>query len=96
MTDFVAESAGYAQITASGNVWPKSVALLGIFVSSATAGTITVYDDAGTGTAVKIVDTFTVAPATYYKLPFRTLNGLNVVLGGTVSCTVGFKTETTQ
>lgn len=92
--DMMVESAGYAQIVASTNVWPKSAALLGIFVSSATAGTITVYDDPAAGTAVKIVDTFTVTPGTYYKLPYRALKGLNIVLGGAVSCTVGFQTET--
>jgi hypothetical protein len=93
--DIVVESGGYAQVSASGNVWPKSVALLGIFVSAATTTpTITIYDDPSTGTATKIVDTFTPVAGTYYKLPFRALKGLNVVLGGTVSCTVGFQTET--
>jgi hypothetical protein len=93
--DIVAESVGYAQVSASGNISPKSAALVGIFVSAASATpTITVYDDAGTGTSTKIVDTFTPVAGTYYKLPFRALNGLNVVIGGTVSCTVGYQTET--
>lgn len=95
MNTFVAESAGYAQVSASGNVWPQSAALLGIFVSAASATpTITVYDDSGTGTTTKIVDTFTPVAGTFYKLPFRALKGLNVAIGGTVSCTVGFMPET--
>ena len=88
--DPVVESAGYAQIAASGNVWKGPAGLVGIFVSSATSGTITVYDDPGTGATTKIVDTFTVAAGTYYKLPFRALNGLNVVIGGTASITVSY------
>lgn len=94
MSEIIVQSAGYAQVSASGNVWPQPAALEGIFVSSATTGTITVYDDAGTGTTIKMVDTFTVAPGTWYPLPFRALKGLNIVLGGTVSCTVGFEAET--
>lgn len=94
--DFVVEAAGYAQLTGvGGNVAPNCAALLGIFVSAASATpTITVYDDHATGTTTKIVDTFTPVAGTYYKLPFRALKGLNVVLGGTVSCTVGFMPET--
>ena len=93
--DLVVEAAAPAQITASGNVCPQACALLGIFVSSASnTPTITIYDDPATGTATKIVDTFPVAAGTWYKLPFRALKGLNVVLGGTVSCTVGYQTET--
>lgn len=90
-----AEAVGYKQISASGNVWPQSSALVGIFVSAASATpTITVYDDAATGTTTKLVDTFTPVAGTFYKLPFRTLNGINVVIGGTVSCTIGFMPET--
>jgi hypothetical protein len=75
----------------------SSQALVGIFVSNAAATpTITIYDDSATGTSVPLVTTFTPVAGTYYKLPFRALNGLNVVIGGTVSCTVGFQTETTQ
>lgn len=92
-----AESAGYAVLSASANVWPKSVAMLGIFVSAASATpTITVYDSSTTTTTTPIVTVFTPVAGTYYKLPFQALNGLYVVISGTVSCTVGFQTETTQ
>lgn len=93
----IVESAGYAQIAASGNVYAQPAALHGIFVSSASATpTITVYDDAATGTAKKMVDTFTPVAGQFYPLPFRALKGLNVVISGTVSCTVAFQPETTM
>lgn len=94
MPQVVVQSAGYKQVSASGNVWSQSAALEGIFVSAASATpTITVYDDSATGTTTKIVDTFTPVAGTWYPLPFYALKGINVVLGGTVSCTVGFLPE---
>lgn len=77
-------------LTASANVRNTSGGMLGIFVSAASATpTITVYDDAGMGTASKLVDTFTPVAGTWYPLPFAFGSGLYVVLSGTVSCTVG-------
>lgn len=79
------------QIAASANVKAGQGAMLGIFVSAASATpTITVYDDAAAGTATKIVDTFTPVAGTWYPLPFTFGTGLNIVLGGTVSATVSF------
>lgn len=78
------------QISASANLRSTSGGMLGIFVSAASATpTITIYDDASTGTTTKLVDTFTPVAGTWYPLPFAFANGLNVVLGGTVSATVG-------
>lgn len=92
----ITQSTGYKQITASGNVCPQPAILNGIFVSAASATpTITVYDDPATGTATKIVDTFTPVVG-WNPMPFRALKGINVVLGGTVSCTVGYKPDTTM
>lgn len=82
---------GYKQINASGNVSALPVTMLGIFVSTATTSpTITVYDDAGTGTSTKIVNTFTPSAATWYFLPASASKGLYVALGGSVECTVVF------
>ena len=92
----VAESAGYKQINASGNVSVGPTALSGIFVSSATSGSIAVYDDAGTGTSTPLVSAFSVSAGQFYRLPFRALKGLNVVVTGTVEATVGFTPETTR
>jgi hypothetical protein len=81
----------YHQITISGNLCAVDGILGGIFVSAASATpTIAVYDDPANGTATKIVDTFTPVAGTFYPLPFAFAQGLNVVIGGTVSCTVGF------
>ena len=89
MSVSVVDSGGYVQITGSGNVFKGKCRLLGIFVSAASnTPTITVYDDAGTGTTIKIADTFTPAAATWYPIPAQAGAGLNVVIGGTVSCTV--------
>lgn len=84
------EAFGYKQISASGNVCAAPAVLGGIFCSASTSGTATVYDDASTGTGTKIVDTFTVAAGTWYRLPFAASAGLNIVVGGTASLTVAF------
>ena len=82
---------GYKQITATGNVCPQAgAALLGIFVSTTTAGTITVYDSNATSTATTIVATFTPVAATWYTLPFSASQGLYIVVGGALSATVSF------
>ncbi len=79
----------FKQIAASGNVKATQGVLLGVFVSNATATpTITIYDDPATGTTNKIVDTFTPVASTWYPVPVGFSTGCNVVLGGTVSCTV--------
>jgi hypothetical protein len=81
----------YKQVSASGNVRSGPGVILGIFVSAASSTpTLTVYDDAATGTTTKLVDTFTPVAATWYPLPFAFNSGINVVIGGTVSCTVGY------
>lgn len=92
MSSSIIESQVYAAISGSGaNVFKGKARLAGIFVSSASSvPTITVYDDPAAGTGTKIVDTFTPAAATWYQLPFVAGSGLNVVLGGTVSCTVAY------
>jgi len=77
------------QISASGNVRAASCNLAGIFVSAASGTpTITIYDDVASGTTKKVVDTFPVVAGQWYPLPFLFLNGINIVLGGTVSATV--------
>jgi hypothetical protein len=81
---------GYKQTSASGNIQAKSCILLGIFCSSSTSGTATVYDDAGVGTTTKAVDTFNLTAGTWYPLPIGLGAGCNLVLGGTASVTVVF------
>lgn len=87
----------YAQITATTNVATVGGALAsygylrGIFVSAAAATpTITVYDEPAAGTTTKIIDTFTPVAGTFYSMPSKYRTGCNVVISGTVSCTVFF------
>jgi hypothetical protein len=88
--NIVTESFAGKQISASANVCPAPGALAGIFCSSGSA-TVTIYDDAGSGTSTKLVDTFTPSPGTFTPLPFEFKNGLNVVISGAGSYTVGFR-----
>ena len=75
-------------ISATANVKSSQGAMLGIFCSSSTSGTITLYDDASTGTTVPIAAVFNVTAGTYYSLPVAFGNGLYVVIGGTAAVTV--------
>lgn len=81
---------GYKQISATANVSALPANLLGVFCSSSTAGTLTVYDDAATGTSTKAVDTVSLTAGTWYPLPIGMSKGIYVVLGGTASVTVVF------
>jgi hypothetical protein len=87
----VIESGGYKQISASANISTIPTNIVGIFVSNAASTpTLTIYDDAGTGTSTPICTVFTPVSATFYSIPVATSKGLYVVIGGTVSCTVIF------
>ena len=79
------------QLSATANVAARPAALFGIFCSSSTSGTATVYDSATTGTSKKIVDTFNLVAGTWYELPFVADAGIYLVLGGTASVTVGWQ-----
>ena len=69
MSGVALQVGGYKKITATGNVAPIAVKMLGIFVSSASSTpTITVYDSATTTTTDPIVTTFTPAGATFYQI----------------------------
>jgi|SRR5882757_887804 len=85
----------YAQTSATVNVATVGSAtasngfIRGIFVSAASATpTITVYDDPAAGTSTKIIDTFIPVASTFYSLPAKYKTGCNVVITGTVSCTI--------
>ena len=80
---------GYKQISATGNVSPIGCKLLGIFVSSSTVGTVTIYDSATTTTTTKVIDT-TVAltGGTWVPIPVAFASGIYIVVGGTLSATV--------
>lgn len=82
---------GYKVISATGNLKSSNGALIGFFVSAASATpTITVYDDAATGTGTPLVSVFTPAASTWYPIPVGFSAGLYVVISGTVSATAVF------
>lgn len=57
--------------------------LVGILVASSAAGTIKVADGKGT-----IVNTMSVAAATWYPMPSDYLGGLTITVGGTLDATL--------
>ena len=74
-------------ITATNATLKNGGVLGGIFVASASnTPTIKVEDSAGT-----IVDTFTPAAATWYRIPAEWSGTLTITIGGTVNCTVFFR-----
>lgn len=76
--------------TLTGTLQLRASELGGIFVSSSTAGTVTIYDDAQGGTTNKIIDTVTLAPG-WYPMPFRSQSAsFNIIVTGTLSATVAF------
>lgn len=83
----VNESYKHLNITATNATLKNGGTLGGIFVASASnTPTIKVADSAGT-----IVNTFTPAAATWYRIPAEWLGTLTVTVGGTVDCTVFFR-----
>lgn len=81
---------GYKQLTATANVSALPANLLGVFCSSSTSGTLTIYDDSATGTSLKVVDTVNLTAGTYYPLPASMSKGIYAVIGATASVTVFF------
>ena len=79
----VTQAQNVKNITATTTVYTGTGGLAGIFVSSASTGTIKVSDGATT-----MVNTFTATAGTYYQLPGRFNTSLVVTIGGTVDCAV--------
>jgi hypothetical protein len=78
-------------VSATGNVKATQGAILGIWVSAASATpTITVYNSATTTTTDPIVTVFTPVAGTWYPIPVTFADGLYIVIGGTVSATVSY------
>jgi len=78
----------FKNITATGNVSPNPCAVLGILCATTTAGTVTLYDSATTGTGTPITGTITPAAGSYTPINAETSAGLYVVVGGTINATV--------
>lgn len=80
----------YKLATDTGNVCPRSGALLGFYVGATSSGTLTFYDSATTGTTKAITGAITPAVG-WHTLPVAFTDGLYVVKGGTsISVTLVF------
>ena len=77
----------YAQLGASAQVKAGEGLLAGIFVSSGTGGSITVYDSL-TGSGTIAINTFNTTAGVWYPLPIHFLVGCYVVISGTIQITV--------
>ena len=86
----VQEHYSYLQFTASIVVKAGQGMLGGILVSSATGGTLAVYDGVN-ASGTLILDTMSVTAGQPYPLPCKFKNGLYIVVGGTVSATVFYE-----
>lgn len=81
-------SGGGVQFTASRNVnGIPGMTLIGLVISSSTAGTIAIYDSAKTDTTTKLVDTITPVAGTFLPLYLAASAGHYIVVGGTISAT---------
>jgi hypothetical protein len=78
----------YQQISATTQISPQLKRLSGVFCSSSTAGTLTIYDSATSGTSTIIVNTFNLVAGTFYPLPVTADTGFYCVLGGTAAITL--------
>jgi hypothetical protein len=76
-------------VTATGNICPRSGALLGFYVNSTSTGTIIFYDSATTTTTTVITGTITPAIG-WHTLPVTFVNGLYVVIANTLNVTLVF------
>lgn len=87
--------ANYTQTNATKQVKVGAGKLFGIFVSTTSSGTLTVYDSAGSSASdPKILDTITVAAGTSYANfpPGLFFNkGLYIVLANSASFTVAYE-----
>lgn len=77
------------QVAATANIKATGGVMLGVFVSSSTSGTLAFYDSATTTTSTPVVPVFSATAGTWYPLPFGFSSGLYVVVGGTLTATVG-------
>lgn len=79
----------YTNLSASAKISDTPVKLGGIFCASSSSGTIKVWDNTAASGAI-VVNTFSIAAATWYPLPFILQNGCFITVGGTADITVAW------
>jgi hypothetical protein len=87
--------ANYTQTSATKQIKVGAGKLFGIFVSTSSSGTLTIYDSGASSTSdPKIADTISVAAGTtYLNIPAGLYfnNGLYIVLASSASFTVAYE-----
>lgn len=73
--------------TSSGAVATGSAALLGVFCSSSSSGTLKLYDNAAAASGTVVVNTFSLTAGQFYTIPASLANGLYATIGGTADVT---------
>lgn len=93
MAEHVTETGSYLNLSASASVVAGACDLIGIFVASASGSpTIKVWDSL-TAAAPILVNTFVPSAASFYPIPAYCGTGIYVTIGGTVDCTVFYKSR---
>jgi hypothetical protein len=77
----------FTNTTASALIQSGPTKLGGIFCASSSAGTVKVWNNTAASGAV-CVNTFSVAAATFYKIPADMQKGCYITVGGTADITV--------
>lgn len=80
----------YLNGSTSQSVKASTGDLCGIFVASSSSGTIKLWDNTSAVTTI-LVNTFSVAAATWYPIPVRFGVGLFITVGGTLDYTVIYR-----
>ena len=78
----------YKVLTATGNVASGEGALLGLFCSTTSSGTIILYDSATTTTTIPITAIITLTAGTWYNIPVTFTAGLYAVIANTANVTI--------
>jgi hypothetical protein len=76
---------GHHRLTATGTVKTRGGALLGFYVNSTTAGTLTLYDQ--TSAAAPQISGVITPAIGWHFLPVKFATALHVVVGGTIDVT---------
>lgn len=85
MAERVIETAdSYRNITGTTTIKGDRLQVVGLLVASSAAGTIKITD----GDGATVVNTMSVAAATYYKIPVKLKGDVTITVGGTLDATL--------
>ena len=79
---------GYKNLTATTQVSTQGSTIIGVLVSTTTAGTLQFYDSATATTTTPVTGVLTLAAGTFLPIGASVGTGIYVVVGGTINATV--------